>query len=253
MVRMEGHRAHHYGALIKRWRAVARGCGWRMGRIAKASGEDIFCLRSRGLKEKGGIYLSAGVHGDEPGGTEGLIGWAERNLQQLAKLPVFLLPCLNPWGLVNNQRETEDGVDLNRSFHREDLLVIRAVKELVEGHEFAAALMLHEDFDGQGFYLYETEGVRPFWGESLIAVAVKEMAIDPRGKIDGRKASGGLIRRRVSPKRFAKIGLPEAIWLHAKHAERSLTIETPSEFALERRIAAQMAVIEECVRRVVAV
>ena len=87
----------------------------------------------------------------------------------------------------------------------------------------------------------------------MIAVAAEEIAIDPRGKIDGRKASGGLIRRRVSPKRFAKIGLPEAIWLHAKHAERALTIETPSEFALERRIAAQMAVIEECVRRVVAV
>jgi hypothetical protein len=222
-----------------------------MGTIAKASGEDIFCLRSRELKEKGGIYLSAGIHGDESGATEGLIGWAERNLQQLAKLPVLIFPCLNPWGLVNNRRGTEDGVDLNRSFHREDLLVIRAVKELVEGHQFAVALMLHEDFDGQGFYLYETEGVQPFLGESLIAVAGEEIAIDLRGKIDGRKARGGLIRRRISRKQFAKIGLPEAIWLHSKNAERALTIETPSEFALERRIAAQIAVIEECVRRVV--
>jgi hypothetical protein len=45
------------------------------------------------------------------------------------------------------------------------------------------------------------------------------------------------------------MGYPEAIWLHLHHAARSLTIETPSEFALEKRVAAQVAVIGECVRR----
>ncbi len=69
--------------------------------------------------------------------------------------------------------------------------------------------------------------------------------------VDGRKAAAGLIRRRIRAGMFDKIGYPEAIWLHLKHADRSLTLETPSEFALADRIAAQIAVIEECVRRVV--
>ena len=52
-------------------------------------------------------------------------------------------------------------------------------------------------------------------------------------------------------KRFARIGHPEALWLHLKHSNRTFTVETPSEFALERRVAAHIAVIEEMVRRVV--
>ena len=46
------------------------------------------------------------------------------------------------------------------------------------------------------------------------------------------------------------MGYPEAIWLHEFHARRSLTVESPSEFALEQRVRAHCAVIDECVRRV---
>ena len=59
----------------------------------------------------------------------------------------------------------------------------------------------------------------------------------------------GIHRRRLDKKRFARIGFPEAIWLHLEHSERTFTVETPSEFALERRVAAHIAVIEEVVRR----
>jgi hypothetical protein len=109
--------------------------------------------------------------------------------------------------------------------------------------------MLHEDYDGQGFYLYEIMRARPFWGESLLAAAARHITIDPRKKIDGHKAEGGLIRRRFDRTRFDQIGYPEAIWLHEFHARRALTVESPSEFALDRRVRAHVAVLEECVRR----
>jgi hypothetical protein len=110
--------------------------------------------------------------------------------------------------------------------------------------------MLHEDYDGQGVYLYEIQRVKPNWGEALLTAARPHVPTDPRARIDGRKFVQGVHRRRMDRRVFARIGYPEAVWLHFGHAARTFTIETPSEFALERRVAAHVAAIDECVRRV---
>jgi hypothetical protein len=243
------YRAHDYRHLIERWRAVARKSGVALRSLARADGYRHFYLRTPALTPKDGVYISAGIHGDEPAATEALITWAEQQGRKLAKLPLMIFPCLNPWGLVGNIRLNAQGVDLNRGFHRTDVPVIQAVKRVVAGHCFSAALMLHEDYDGQGVYLYEVQRLKPYWGEVLLQAASAHVPIDPRIRIDGRKAMNGIHRRRVDKRRFAKIGHPEAVWLHFEHSERSFTVETPSEFALERRVAAHIAVIEEMIRR----
>ncbi len=245
------HRAHDYRHLVARWRAVARRAGVPLRRLIRADGYDLFFLRTPALLETGGIYVSAGIHGDEPASTEGLITWAEAQGRRLAKLPLFLLPCLNPWGLVNNRRSNASGEDLNRSFHRDDLAVISAMKQQVAPRQFAAALMLHEDYDAQGAYLYEIQRVQPYWGEALLAAASAHLPTEPRGLVDGRKMVRGVHRRRPDRRTFERIGLPEAIWLHQEHSARTFTVETPSEFALERRVAAHVAMLGETVHRVV--
>ena len=245
------HRAHDYRYLVERWRAVARKNGVPLRSLGRADGFAHFYLRTPALTQTGGIYFSAGIHGDEPASTEALITWAEAQGRKLRKLPLLLLPCLNAWGLVQNIRLNMEGVDLNRAFHRTDLPVIEAVKRVVAGHQFDAAVMLHEDYDGQGVYLYEVQHVQPYWGEDMLKAALPYLPTDPRVWIDGRKATNGIHRRRVDKRRFARIGHPEAIWLHLEHSARTFTVETPSEFALEQRVAAHIAVIEEVVRRVV--
>ena len=229
---------------------MARRSGVPLRRLVKTDGYVHFFLRTPALAQTGGVYVSAGIHGDEAASTEGLIVWAEKHARDLAELPLLLLPCLNPWGLMRNVRGNAGGLDLNRSFHHNELPLIRAVREVVAQRQFEAALMLHEDYDGQGVYLYEIQRVQPFWGEALLAAARAHLPTDPRLRIDGRKVASGIYRRRMDRRRFAKTGYPEAIWLHLEHSARTFTVETPSEFALETRVAAHVAMLEETVRLV---
>jgi protein MpaA len=242
-------RPHHYGHLMARWREVCRRAGLRLRQLARADGLPLYWLRTRASKQSGGIYLSAGIHGDEAGATEGLVTWAEKNATRLADLPLLILPCLNPWGLRNNMRLDASGNDLNRAFHRDDLPQIAALKALLRPYSFAAALMLHEDYDGQGLYLYEIQRADPHWGEGLLHAAAGLLPIEPRARVDRYHSARGLIRRRFDRPRYTRMGYPEAIWLHLHHSERTFTVETPSEFALEQRVAAHVAVLDELVRR----
>ena len=223
----------------------------RMREFARADTARLFSVSTRALRAENGIYISAGIHGDEPAGPVALLHWAERNAARLPHLPLLMFPCLNPWGLTNNMRHDAHGIDLNRAFHLESAPVVNALKQLLAPHQFAVALMLHEDFDGQGLYLYEVHRAKPFWGESLLQSASHIIPIEGRTKIDGYKAVAGLIRRRFDARRLARIGYAEAIWLHLHHSHRALTLETPSEFGIGQRVAAQIAVIEDCVRRVI--
>ncbi len=247
------HFAHDYRRLINRWRAVARGCGLPLRRLPMAGRPDQFYLRTTALGTEGGIYLSAGIHGDEPAATEALVSWAEAQGAKLNDLPLLIFPCLNPWGLTHNSRFSEKGEDLNRLFHQDAHPLIAAVKAVVGTRKFAVALLLHEDYDGQGIYIYEIQRTLPYWGEALLETARPVISIEGRPMVDGRKATDGLIRRKLSRKFFDRIGYPEAIWLHFEHSDRTFTIETPSEFALPQRVAAHRVIIEESVRRVVGV
>ena len=237
---------HHYPHLVHRWRALARRAGLRLLPLAVADDLRLFYIETPALAEREGLYLSAGVHGDEPAGTEALLAWAEKHAARLRTLPLLIFPCLNPWGLTHNMRTNSAGLDLNRNFHRRHP-VVTAVRRVVGKRRFAASVNLHEDYDAEGLYLYEVTRSSGC-GEKLIAAAGRDIPHDPRKRIEGRAARNGLIRRHVTPEFFAKFGTPEAIWLYFEHTENALTVETPSEFALERRVAAHVAVLDAVVR-----
>ncbi|MEI6561565.1 MAG: M14 family metallocarboxypeptidase [Verrucomicrobiota bacterium] len=238
---------HDYQRLVRRWRKVARDAGLQMTAFAQAGGYEVLRLTSRKSVE-GGVYLSAGIHGDEPAATEGLICWAEANPELLRKTPCVIFPCLNPWGLVNNSRFDEQGRDLNRTFQHDHVPHLQALKAFLKPLRFRLALNLHEDYDGHGLYIYELERHAPFWGEELIEIARTLIPIESRTLIDTRRVSKpGLLRRKIDIEKFTAI--PEAIYLHHHHAERTFTFETPSEFALEQRVRVQVALIDACLRR----
>ena len=162
--------------------------------------------------------------------------------------PLLILPCLNPWGLVNNQRTDDRQRDLNRLFDRTNVSPIRELKRLVLGRRFTFALSMHEDYDARGIYGYELHPRAPDWGPDLLAACSRLIPIETRRRIEGRTFKDGLMLRRG---RLDEIPLhPETIYLHRQgHTDHSLTFETPSEFSLTARVQAHVLLIEECMKR----
>ncbi len=239
------HHAHNYRLLTRRWRSLARRSGLKCQIFAKADDFDLLFIQSPAMQANGGIYLSAGIHGDEVGGTEGLLFWAEMNLTVLRELPVLIFPCLNPWGLIHNRRSDSEGRDLNRSYHLEDLEQIRAQKAIIAGKTFRFAMCLHEDYDAQGVYLYEVrKHLRPI-GPELLAAAGYHLPVDLRPRIEGRRAESGSIARRIKSLKFPF--LPEAGLLALSYSERTITLETPSEYELGARAQAHAAAVQRAI------
>jgi murein peptide amidase A len=233
---------HDYNLLISRWRNVARNARMRLKRIADIDGYPLFCMHSPALLQCSGIYLSAGIHGDEPASTEGLVHWAECNVAKLRDWPLMIFPCLNPWGLVQNRRSDASGSDLNRQFHDLGNPLVSAVRATAERYSFRSAMMLHEDYDADGVYIYEVRN-RESCAEAVIGAAEQWISRDSRRKIEGRRAVDGILRPRFSARTFEKMGTPEAIWMYRRGCRQNVTFETPSEFAIERRIGAQSAAV----------
>jgi protein MpaA len=160
-----------------------------------------------------------------------------------------LFPILNPDGLVKNLRTNDAGIDLNRDYRnsKSDEIVshIEALKTL---GQFDAAMMLHEDFEGIGAYLYELNDEMPGLGVKIIAAMGRHVPIDQRPEIEEAPAHGGVLSRKDL---IAKLGpiedrpdWPEAIYLSINHTRVSYTTETPKPFPLAGRVAAQIAAVE---------
>jgi predicted deacylase len=234
------HRAHDVRALAAGWAAVARAAGLRRQVLARIDGLDVVWYESR--RGSGpACYVSAGVHGDEPAAAWGLLAWAQANTAWLREQAVVLFPCLNPHGLALNTRTDGRGLDLNRRFHLQNDAVCGPWQQVAVSRPWRLALCLHEDYDGQGAYVYELGAHRESHSAALLAAATREIGIDPRRRIDHSMAREGIIRRRRLPTHLP--GLPEAVALQQLGCPLTLTFETPSEFDLDARVRAQAAFI----------
>lgn len=245
------HRVHDYLHLVRRWKQVCRNARLRYEVFAEAHGFELFYVHSprwSAYAQENGLYLSAGIHGDEPAASAALLLWAELHAPILKDLPLLIFPCLNPWGLIHNRRLDADGRDLNRCFHLDEPLQIKRQKDVIGQRRFSLVLCLHEDYDAQGVYLYEVRQPGSQMGQELLAAAGYYVPVDLRKTIEGRRAAQGVIIRRVNLKKFPL--LAEAAYLALGHTARAFTLETPSEYDLAARVQAQVAVIQRAIELV---
>jgi hypothetical protein len=98
-------------------------------------------------------------------------------------------------------------------------------------------LCLHEDWEANGFYLYELNpDNRPSYAERIIQKVSQICLVDTSPLIEGWPASNGIIRPEGNP--LLRPEWAEAIYLIANKTRQSYTLEAPSDFPLEARVAA---------------
>jgi hypothetical protein len=247
---LAGHRAHDFDALMSRWQAVAEAAGLEPEVLAQHGGYSVVGYRSTcEWDNTSGLYICAGVHGDEPAGVWGLLEWAEENVRMLGSVPVLVLPCFNPWGLVENRRSDHRGRDLNRLFDRSSPPLFKAWRKFVGTRKFRLALNLHEDYDAQGIYIYELGRRGVDFGPAILEKCEKIIPVQHGSEIDGSPFENGVLVRKqdfgnIVDRKLEGGGLPEAIYLRMNHAQFALTFETPSEYSLWKRVRAQKKFLE---------
>jgi hypothetical protein len=89
--------------------------GWTLESIPVREGHvfhGLKRLQGNGASSRS-IYISTGIHGDEPAGPRALLHLFENRLWPEG-MDLYVCPCLNPIGFRLNRRENVDGHDLNR-------------------------------------------------------------------------------------------------------------------------------------------
>jgi len=195
------------------------------------------------------VYLSTGVHGDEPAGPLAVLQML-RDRAFAPEISWTLYPLINPLGLAAGTRENADGHDLNRDYGPTARCVeVQAHMAHIGDARWDLALCLHEDYEGQGSYLYELLPESAPWRAAPILQAMAaHTGVDPRDEIDEMPAANGRMMPSRDDHEDWTEELPEAVWLWRHHAPWCYTLETPSEQPITARIAAQIAGVQATVK-----
>ncbi len=199
----------------------------------------IYCIRLGGDPAgRKRVLLSGGVHGDEPAGPESVLAFLERDPVDLLEDFVFLiLPCVNPWGYVNNKRENSRGQDINRSFSESGVSEGEIGRRTLKGERFDLYVDLHEDWEAAGFYMYEVRRDGQYAGPDVVRKVEKVGPIDPDSEDDNDiPVSRGVYK--VDPAWGIGGIVPYVYHYHADHA---LIFETPTGWPMAQRTAAHLA------------
>jgi len=230
--------------LVARFEHAARAAQFRVEHFGSIAGVPLLALTKRTPGPRPRLYFSAGIHGDEPAGPLALLDMLESGVFD-ARANWFLCPLLNPTGFLRGTRENTDGLDLNRDYKHLASAEIRAhVRWLQRQPNFDFTICLHEDWESQGFYLYELNPTdRPGYVDAMLTAVEQCCPIETAAVIDGRESvSRGLIRPIADP--LQREQWPEAIYLVAHHTTLTYTLESPSALDLPTRTRALRAAVE---------
>lgn len=187
------------------------------------------------------VGIFAGIHGDEPAGSQAtreLAAWARRRPAELAGFELTLFPVCNPYGCKAGTRHSPCGMDLNREFWTgSDQPEVRALeKELRAGH-FDLIIALHEDDTSSGIYGFA--GDHPLSHrilEKALSDASLVLPVNHSPLIDGFAAQNGIIGE----------GYAGILTAPPEQRPRAVEIvfETPALPALARRVVASVIAVK---------
>ena len=229
--------------VLQRALAAAKAHDWSVELFPNAGDLPLYGFQRSAKRPRLTVYLSTGIHGDEPAGPLALVELLEANAWP-ADVSLFLCPCLNPTGFPGNTRENKTGADLNRDYRHIESGEVQAHTEWIDSlPTFDFGICLHEDWEARGFYLYELNPDNlPAVSEDVIDAVDQACPIDRSERIDDRPARGGILKPVVSPE--ARPLWPEAFYIVLKKTRLSYTLEAPSDFQMATRVNALCTAVQ---------
>ncbi len=220
--------------------SAAESHGWKSEAFLKTDSHRLLAFTRKVPHATKRVYISTGIHGDEPAGPLAVLQMLQEN-RWPDNADIWLCPCLNPTGFPLNSRENAQGLDLNRQYLQPEAEEIRAhIKWLKRQPSFDICLCLHEDWEAEGFYIYELNPDHlPSFALPIINRVAEVCPIDKSLMIEGRPAVNGIISPLADPR--ARPQWPEVFYLLTHKTRLSYTAEAPSDFQLVTRVAAEVA------------
>ena len=238
-----------YDDLAAAWRAL-RVRGVRVREVACVGAPRTLLFAEVGDASAPSIVITAGVHGDEPAAPWALLSIVRDGLLD-PRFAYRIWPCLNPSGYLAGTRQNGEADDVNRSFSRGGTTPeARAVITANRDRRFALALDLHEDFEADGCYLFES--LRPgaasrFAGrvvEALDAAGLPVQTIGadfdlgtPPSETPPYRLERGAVLIDAEAELRLFSGLPSSLFYYRRGAQ-PLTFESPRPRPWDDRIAA---------------
>jgi murein peptide amidase A len=223
-------------------RRAAKKSGFSIRILHETDGLPLLALSRFGSGAGKSVYLSAGIHGDEPAGPLAILELLEADLPQ--DITWHICPALNPSGLRAGTRANAAGADLNRDYLALSQPEVRAhVEWLSDQGIFDLALFLHEDWECNGFYLYELNPSPELFSAArpMLRAVESHCPIENGRRIDGHEAQNGVIT--PLSRDLRRKDWPEALYVFTHHTRLNYTLEAPSSFALHTRVEALQAAV----------
>ena len=231
-----------YGDIARRIEALGDRAQTRL--LGEAGGYPIHGV-SWGDEGQPLVWLTGGVHGDEPAGVEAVLRFLERDAWPEG-LAFAVVPCVNPHGWVHNQRENAQGCDINWSYARDDVVEVQVVKDMARGRCFEFVVDFHEDWESPGFYIYEIRRNGVPIAQDIARQVAEICPLNGSAEIEGQPARGGVVYPDITEEEATRgRGIPLELFRH--HTDHLLTTETPTGLDMETRVATHLAVLDAVV------
>jgi hypothetical protein len=191
------------------------------------------------------MCLTAGVHGNEPSGTQALLALA-RNLAKPSEanstIRYAILPMVNPWGWARDLRHNGSNLDIARQFASDATQETELLKKFIQQQRCDMLIDLHEDRFHEGFYALAYAPLDLAKIQATIAQVEKQTGV-------AHAAKPPLGVWAIQEKDLDQVKLPTAsLWAKQNGVKHALIVETHDRLPMEKRVQIHLAAITEFVK-----
>ena len=199
---------------------------------------------------KSNVLFSAGIHGNEPAGTECALRFVEalaRNLKKYQDIAFDIIPLINPWGWAHDIRFNQAGIDINRDFASFESQEADIIRQALGTREYSLMFDLHEDPDASGFYIYQYGlNDRKVARQIVTAVEDRGYPVEQDVKMVVLKTQNGIIDAPMWGLHYMRLmgQLSITNYYRLYHSPCVFTVETPTALAFKDRLKMQQTAVE---------